>query len=95
MLELFLICRPFSRQWDPDVTGACGNQKVSFIVIESLGLLLDVSILIMPWFVYQKPTRYIGRFIIIYQIGILYVIPPSKYATTKAKSIAAYSLCQA
>jgi hypothetical protein len=28
----------------------------------------------MPWFVYRKPTRYIGRFIIIYQIGILYAI---------------------
>jgi hypothetical protein len=95
VLELFLICRPFSRQWDPDVTGACGNQKFSFIIIESFGLLLDISILIMPWFVYKNPTRYIGRFIIIYQIGILYAMPPREYGSTKANNIVAYSLYQA
>lgn len=48
MLEVLLICRPLSTQWDPNVGGACGDQTTSFVVIEVLGLVLDVAILMCP-----------------------------------------------
>ncbi|KAF2661058.1 hypothetical protein K491DRAFT_754255 [Lophiostoma macrostomum CBS 122681] len=48
VLEIFLICRPFSAQWDVDATGACGNQEASFLVIEIIGLGLDLIMMIYP-----------------------------------------------
>ena len=48
ILEIVLICRPFSAQWNSDLVGVCGNQQVSFIVIESIGLALDIVLLLLP-----------------------------------------------
>lgn len=46
--EVFLICRPFAAQWDPEVLGTCGDQLLSFTTLECTGLVLDLVILIMP-----------------------------------------------
>jgi hypothetical protein len=35
-------------QWDPNVKGICGNQKVSFLVIKSMGMILDLMLLLYP-----------------------------------------------
>lgn len=48
VLEVLLIFRPLAAQWDPNITGACGNQTASFMAIEILGLALDVIILGQP-----------------------------------------------
>lgn len=48
MIQIFLICRPFAAQWDPHILGACGGQAVSFITLETTGLVLDIGILLLP-----------------------------------------------
>ncbi|POS71948.1 integral membrane protein [Diaporthe helianthi] len=48
IIQIFLICQPFAAQWDPNVVGSCGDQVVSFISMESMGLLLDIGIFIIP-----------------------------------------------
>jgi uncharacterized membrane protein len=48
VLEVCLICQPLAAQWDPNVKGLCGNQIVSFVVIEVAGLVLDLVILLTP-----------------------------------------------
>ena len=48
VLEVFLICRPMSVNWDTDVEGSCGDQVVSYLVLELLGLLLDIAIIVVP-----------------------------------------------
>ncbi|KAF2740916.1 hypothetical protein EJ04DRAFT_507371 [Polyplosphaeria fusca] len=49
VLDLLLICRPLTMQWDLHATGACGNQILSYIIVESAGLVLDISILLVPF----------------------------------------------
>lgn len=48
VVELFLICRPLSAQWDPSANGACGDQKTAYIVIEVCALALDLITILMP-----------------------------------------------
>ena len=43
-----LICRPMSAAWDTTVRGTCGDQVLSYVVLEVLGLILDCGILIIP-----------------------------------------------
>ena len=47
-LEVFLICHPISAGWDLSMTGDCGNQVSSFLILEIIGLLIDVVLLIIP-----------------------------------------------
>lgn len=47
-LEVFLICRPMAVDWDAHVDGTCGDQIVSYLVLEILGLLIDFTILVAP-----------------------------------------------
>ena len=48
VLETFLICRPMAVDWNTHINGTCGNQVVSYLVLEIIGLLLDLAILILP-----------------------------------------------
>ena len=43
-LEVFLICRPISLDWNAHVDGICGDQIISYLVLEVLGLLFDLTI---------------------------------------------------
>ena len=43
-LEVFLICRPMAVDWNAHVDGTCGNQALSFLVLEVLSLLFDLTI---------------------------------------------------
>lgn len=47
-LEVFLICRPMAVDWNAFVRGTCGDQIVSYLVLEVLGLLLDFTIFAVP-----------------------------------------------
>lgn len=46
VMEVFLICQPLSSQWDANVKGACGNQMVSFLAIEVIGIVLDIAVIV-------------------------------------------------
>lgn len=74
ILEIFLICRPMAVDWNASINGKCGNQIVSYVVLEILGLLLDFIIIMMPipiiWSSHMNRARRF-RFSIIYSIGIL------------------------
>ena len=48
VLETFLICRPLAVDWNAHIDGTCGDQVVSYLVLEVLGLCLDFTILVLP-----------------------------------------------
>ena len=48
VLETFLICRPLAVDWNAHIDGICGDQVVSYLVLEVLGLFLDSAILVLP-----------------------------------------------
>ena len=48
LLETFLICRPIAVDWNAYIDGTCGDQVVSYVVLEVLGLSLDFAILVVP-----------------------------------------------
>jgi hypothetical protein len=50
ILDLTLICRPISAQWRIDGVAVCGNQWLSFLILEVTAILLDCLILIIPIF---------------------------------------------
>ena len=47
-LEAFLICRPMAVDWNARIYGTCGDQIVSYLVLEVLGLFIDFTILVVP-----------------------------------------------
>ena len=47
-LEVFLICRPMAVDWNVHIDGVCGDQVLSYLVLEVLGLVLDFGILTVP-----------------------------------------------
>ena len=48
VLTTLLICRPVAAAWDSDISGECGDQVVAYVVLESVGALLDLMVLIIP-----------------------------------------------
>ena len=48
VLEIFLICRPLAAAWDSNISGECGQEVVSYVVLEIFGLGIDLAILIAP-----------------------------------------------
>ena len=74
LLEVFLICRPMAVDWNASVDGTCGNQVLSYLVLEALGLLLDFSIVVLPipfiWRI-QIPRAKKLNMSIIFSIGVL------------------------
>lgn len=48
VLESFLICHPSAAAWNPKIEGSCQGQIVSYIILEVVGLALDVAILVLP-----------------------------------------------
>ena len=73
-LEVFLICRPMAVDWNAYVDGTCGNQIVSYLILEVLGLLLDSTIVAAPfpciWPLRITPARR-RRIYFLFSIGVL------------------------
>ena len=46
-LEVFLICRPMAVDWNAHIDGVCGDQIVSYLVLEVLGLLFDFTVAVV------------------------------------------------
>lgn len=73
-VQIFLICRPFAAQWDPRVLGSCGDQVLSFMVLESVGIILDVGILLVPAVTImglQMRVEMKFRLILVFNIGAM------------------------
>ena len=73
-----MICRPIAAGWDPSITGSCGNQIVSFLVLEIVGLLIDLTLLIIliPIFAIkslQLPSREKLKLIGVFSVGFMSV----------------------
>jgi len=74
ILEMLLICRPISAQWDN--SSRCGNQKLSFLIVESVGIALDAMLLVTPIYSVSRlcmDTRAKIKVIVGLEIGSLYV----------------------
>ena len=48
LLEVFLICRPMAVDWNASIDGKCGDQILSYLVLEILGLFLDLTTVAVP-----------------------------------------------
>lgn len=74
LLEIFLICRPIAVDWNVHVDGKCGDQILSYLVLEVLGLLLDSIILAIPlrviWSLRMERVRKV-RLTIMFSVGVL------------------------
>ncbi|MCJ1389190.1 hypothetical protein MMC18_002045 [Xylographa bjoerkii] len=77
VLEIFLICRPLAAAWDNNINGECGQEVLSYVVLETFGLMLDLIILVLPlrpiWRLHLPLGRKVGLSCI-FSIGGLVVI---------------------
>ncbi|KGO65644.1 hypothetical protein PITC_007620 [Penicillium italicum] len=48
MLQMFLTCTPFEKNWNPTLPGHCASRNVSFSTIGAFNLLTDVVIMALP-----------------------------------------------
>ncbi|KAL8953265.1 MAG: hypothetical protein Q9222_000870 [Ikaeria aurantiellina] len=48
ILATCLICTPTAAAWNSSISGKCGSQMVAYVVLESIGAAIDLSILVMP-----------------------------------------------
>ena len=73
-LEIFLICRPMAVDWNAHIDGTCGDQVVSYLVLEVFGLLLDLTILAVPIpLIWRLDLKFARKMLIIifFSIGFL------------------------
>ncbi|EAL84358.1 hypothetical protein KXW98_008582 [Aspergillus fumigatus] len=48
MLQIFFICQPFQKNWNPTLPGHCASQNVAFSTIGAFNLITDVMIMVLP-----------------------------------------------
>ncbi|OQE01171.1 hypothetical protein PENVUL_c044G04087 [Penicillium vulpinum] len=48
MLQIFLICTPFEKNWNPTMPGHCASQNVAFSTIGAFNLITDMMIMALP-----------------------------------------------
>lgn len=75
VLATCLICHPVAAAWDNDLSGTCGDQVLLYIIIELIGVLLDVLILILPiptiWWKLQMAWKEKVVLSVLFSIGCL------------------------
>lgn len=79
ILDLSLICRPISAQWNSDINATCGDQRLSFIILESTAIILDLVILIAPVYVVWKlrlPRKKRLALCLVFELGAMSVLFP-------------------
>lgn len=76
MLQIFLICKPFAKNWDTTLEGHCANQNVAFSTIGAFNLVTDILIMLLPVHFIRKlqmsPATKLGLYVI-FGLGFLYV----------------------
>lgn len=75
----FLICRPISYRWSPNITtGTCGDEKTLDIYTAGLNLLHDIVLVVLPipivWRLQLASTKKV-LLICTFGIGIMYGTP--------------------
>lgn len=76
ILEAFLICRPYAKNYYVNLPGTCGNVRTFYIWLSALNLFSDLVILLLPIpFLYklQMPLRKRLGLIGMFMLGVLYV----------------------
>ncbi|KAK8210828.1 integral membrane protein [Phyllosticta capitalensis] len=48
VLQIFLMCRPFAKNWNNALPGRCGNRPIGFTIIGALNMVTDVIIILLP-----------------------------------------------
>ncbi|KAJ5248918.1 hypothetical protein N7468_000369 [Penicillium chermesinum] len=48
ILQVFLLCQPFEKNWNPTKPGHCANQNIAFSTIGAFNLLTDLMIVFLP-----------------------------------------------
>lgn len=78
ILARFLICQPFSKQWETAAGGSCGDQVVSFIVSGTINLATNVAVIVLPLPALCKLRMGIYKKLVlvaVFSLGFLYVCP--------------------
>lgn len=77
MLQIFLICQPFAKNWDPTLEGHCASQNVAFSTIGAFNLVTDLMIMLLPVHFIRKlqmsPATKLGLYMI-FGLGFLYAL---------------------
>jgi hypothetical protein len=77
MLQAFLICRPFERNWYPFIPGHCTSYKMAFVTTGVFNAITDLIIIALPIPVISSlhlaTATKIGL-IAIFAVGFLYVL---------------------
>lgn len=74
ILEAFLICRPYAKNYYVNLEGTCGNVRTFYIWLSALNLFTDLVILLLPVpFLYklQMPLRKRLGLISMFMVGVL------------------------
>ena len=90
VLEVLLVCRPIAAAWDPNVKGSCGNEVIAYIILETLGLILDLAIAVLPvGFILDLQLNTRQNFAIngVFSVGIMYVQHPLTMITTHKANV--------
>jgi hypothetical protein len=77
MLQAFLICRPFERNWNPFIPGHCASYKVAFVTTGVFNAITDLIIIALPIPVISSlhlATATKVGLIAIFAVGFLYVL---------------------
>lgn len=76
ILQAFLICRPFAKNWNPLLPGICGSSKASFLGDGIINVIIDVTMVILPmpmvWRLHMASQKKIAL-TAVFAVGILYV----------------------
>ena len=78
ILETFLSCRPFAKNWDPSILhGTCGSFKINFLANGIINIVTDLIIVILPmrmvWRLQHISQQRKMALTIVFALGILYV----------------------
>lgn len=77
ILQAFLICRPFAKNWDPTLPGTCGSSTASFLADGIINIVMDLTMILLPmpmvWQLQMSQQRKIAL-TIVFALGILYVV---------------------
>ncbi len=78
ILQAFLICRPFAKNWDPLLPGTCGSSTASFLADGIINIVIDLTMIILPmplvWQLQMSQQRKLALSAV-FALGILYVFP--------------------
>ena len=78
------MCRPFAKNWNPELKGHCGASIPAYICIAALDIFGDLMIITLPmpmiWRLHTSTSNKIGLSLI-FALGILSVMNQAQYLT--------------